>query len=189
MQDFTATKIELLKGLYVGLTSANGQLSYDADEVLTLSGLKVSSPYASKALDSLMNEGLLDWSNGYSLTETGILLAEQRLFAEIPASDRVVKRDHNSAGADEILAAADALVDQLKAGNDVGQLSADEVEVAILEVQQLGETFSWPKLRVDTTLEKANRTLKWIGTKAAETLIGTAALALLALILRFFGIA
>lgn len=105
----------------------------------------------------------------------------------VPASDRIVKLDHNNPVLKEIQTAAADLRERLAESNDVGNLRPDQVEVAIAEIGQLEADLNGDALRVGGFRERAEGTLSWIGREAAGALVGTAALALLAAIAAFFG--
>ena len=106
----------------------------------------------------------------------------------IPASDRIVRLDHNSAPVVEILDAAADLQQKIRMGNDIGDLTHDEAVAAAGEVSQLEQAMKADFVRPDVLVGFAKKTLKWVGEKAAGAAVGKAALALLVMIAAFFGI-
>lgn len=107
--------------------------------------------------------------------------------AQVPASDRIVRIDHNDPQVVEIKAAASDLRQRILRGNDLGQLSPEQAEAVVFEIEQIEQSFERKIVRPRALADRARRTLTWIGEKAAGTLVGKAALALLGLILKFFG--
>jgi hypothetical protein len=105
----------------------------------------------------------------------------------VPASDRIVTLDHNSPQVREVIEAADGLASQLEETNDTGNLSAEAVEVAIDEVQQIASELRRLAVRMPAFSERAKSTLSWIGKEAAGALVGAAALGLLALLAALLG--
>jgi hypothetical protein len=106
----------------------------------------------------------------------------------VPASDRVVRLDHNSEGLQEIRASAGDLKRQLQQSNDIGDMSDDDRKVAIQEIEGIEQDLSGEHLRLGAFLLRARSTLVWIGQQAGGAVVGTLALALLALIANFFGV-
>lgn len=89
----------------------------------------------------------------------------------IPASDRVVSLKDNEL-ADDVRQGLSDLSTALELGNDVGELSAEEVELARREVWLIEQTFKEERVRVDFVLPLVQRTMKWIALKTADTAIG-----------------
>jgi hypothetical protein len=189
-RDFKAVKADVLIALYRSLNDPKGLSHYTAAEVRTLLGWNDGFQYLRKALASLDVESLVKHRAGsYEITETGILVAEQQLVGTVPASDRLVRLDHNAPEVKRIVDDAQSLETQLLKSNDFGSLTDDEVKAAAVEVRSIREAFLGDFIRSSNTYQRAKSTLEWIGSKAAEAVIGAAALGLLALIASFFGIA
>ena len=106
----------------------------------------------------------------------------------IPASDRIVEIDHNAPPIVEIVDQANILVKHLQTANDIGNLTSDEASAAANEVKQIITAFEGSRLRVNQVVQISKLTLAWIASKAAESLVGTIATALLVLIATYFGI-
>lgn len=105
----------------------------------------------------------------------------------IPASDRLVTLDDNDPKLVEIVAEARDLSKRISDSNDIGAMSDQDREIAILEVNQLADILEQPAVRISNVTERAIATLSWIGEQAAGAVIGSAAMALLALIAAYFG--
>ena len=105
----------------------------------------------------------------------------------IPASDRLVTLDDNDPKLAEIVAEAKDLSRRISDSNDIGAMSDQDREIAIVEVNQLAEILEQPAVRISNVTERAIATLSWIGEQAAGAVIGSAAMALLALIAAYFG--
>ncbi len=108
--------------------------------------------------------------------------------AVVPASDRSVGLDHNSPEVRQIVEDTRSFETQFLNANDFGNLSDDEVKAAAIEVRLIHQAFEADVIRPSMVYQRAKSTLEWIGSKAAEAVIGAAAIALLALIAAFFGI-
>lgn len=106
----------------------------------------------------------------------------------VPASDRIVHLNHNDTRLEQAARDAQKLAIDLVASNDIGNLSADEVAVAAREVREIAEALEGSSVRMPAFQERAISTLSWIGREAAGAVIGTAAIALLALIGAIFGL-
>jgi hypothetical protein len=107
---------------------------------------------------------------------------------EVPASDRVVRIDHNQAQVSEIRALSSSLVDSLETANDLGDLTPDLARAAAAEVRQIEQAFSASYIRPDFIMGVVRRSLRWIADKAGGALVGVAAMALLAAVAAFFGL-
>jgi hypothetical protein len=67
-------------------------------------------------------------------------------------------------------------------------MSDDDRKVAIQEIEGIEQDLSGEHLRLGAFLLRARSTLVWIGQQAGGAVVGTLALALLALIANFFGV-
>ncbi|MBK8374396.1 hypothetical protein [Sphingorhabdus sp.] len=189
-RDFKGVKADALISLYRSLNDPKGLARYSGPEIANLMGWKDGNQYLLKALASLEAEGLVVHRVGsYEITEEGILVSEQTLVGGVPASDRIVSLNHNAPEVRQIVDEANNLETLLSKVNDFGSLTEEEVKTAATEVRLIREAFETDFLRPTSTYQRAKSTLEWIGTKAAEAVIGAAALGLLALIAAFFGFA
>ena len=125
------------------------------------------------------------WQKSFPPEEPAADLRDQR--SVIPASDRIVNLDDNNPQLAEIREATQDLVIRLENNNDLGELNESEAIVAIEEVKQLAELLRQPLVRLSAIKVRAIDTLTWIGAKAAEAVVGAAAVGLLALIASHFG--
>ncbi|AOR75921.1 hypothetical protein BES08_03525 [Novosphingobium resinovorum] len=97
--------------------------------------------------------------------------------------------DHNSRQFIEVRSEVTSLAKQISLANDVGNLSSREKLVAEQEVTALGDALDREFIRPKEIWLRSKLTLQWIGKEAAAAVIGTAALALLALIAHLLGFA
>jgi hypothetical protein len=107
--------------------------------------------------------------------------------AFVPASDRIVKLSDNQPALDSALRAVFDLKVQLELGNDIGNLSLDELEVAKREVYWLEHALQQDALRLDWMERVATNCLKWIAVKASEQVIGSLAIEALKAIGKLMG--
>jgi hypothetical protein len=108
--------------------------------------------------------------------------------AAIPASDRVVRIDHNDPQAVQIRESAEQLKQRILRGNDLGNISPEQAEAVSREIEELQNSFAGGVIRPQAVADRAKKTLRWVGEKAAGTLVGKGALALLTLLLSFLGL-
>ena len=97
----------------------------------------------------------------------------------VPASDRIVRMDHNSAAYITAVEQTDALADALARGNDVGKMSHEEVAVAAAEVESLRRELQGNAVRATAFWHRATSVLGWIGREAAGAVVGSLAIAAL----------
>lgn len=93
------------------------------------------------------------------------------VVAGIPASDRTVGIDHNSAEfaeAKETIAAAKVA---LSSDNAVGQALGDDREIALAEIEQIEQMIDQPRTRASLLKSYSKRSLGWIGEKSAGTVL------------------
>jgi hypothetical protein len=107
--------------------------------------------------------------------------------AHVPASDRIVRFDDNETAHRAIVDQLELLEQHIETGNDVGDLSPEEVEAAKSEVSALKQIFSSSIIRVKAAKDAAVRTLGWIGDKASAAAVGELAKGVLKLILAALG--
>lgn len=105
----------------------------------------------------------------------------------VPASDRLVSVNDNDPKVAEIRDAARELRTALEISNDLGRMNAEQVQVAVDEVRKIEVTFQSKTIRASAAYRMASDSLSWIAREAGGAVVGTAALALLALIAKFLG--
>jgi DNA-binding PadR family transcriptional regulator len=185
---FQSDRQDVLLGMYgYFLTSEEGRLVSAAD-LKQDSALLLSSSYIALLLESLQKKGLVegDLSDNdidlYTLNESGILAAEAEVgdrgqtlddfeisFRRNRSGGRIVDTDHTSIRqAKQVLA---ELTEHLKGDNDIGELTPEDRSIALIEVAELQETISKPKIRTHYLWDKANRILLWIVEKGAGSVV------------------
>jgi hypothetical protein len=130
-------------------------------------------------------EGLIELSSTFGVPLGRIFPPSE----DAPASDRIVKLTDNQSALDEAVDAVSKLRTQLETGNDIGDLTSEEWEVAKVEVFWLEHALKQESLRVDWIEPLATKSLKWIAAKATEQLVGLLALAALSALATLFGFA
>lgn len=140
-------------------------------------------------LKSLYQEsgGFFDASKWIDFYDESMMPESTDQSVEIPASDRIVPVDHNSASVADIIDASKKLQESLLAANDIGAMGVGQAHAAAVEVGQISAAFAADFIRADRMFARAKETLAWIGKEAAGALVGAAALALLALIAAYLG--
>ncbi|UPA26001.1 YegP family protein [Shinella oryzae] len=108
--------------------------------------------------------------------------------APIPAADRIVSFDHNSAEFKEFKAAFEKLEESIRTSNDLGDLSSEEIEIAKSEISQIESEQKWQWVRPSHIWQVAKSTLLWIFSQSASAVIGTLALSALAALAKLLSI-
>jgi uncharacterized protein len=108
--------------------------------------------------------------------------------APIPVSDGFVNIDHNSKEFLEFRAAFRKFEKSLHTSNDLGEMSPQELEIAKFETSQIGSESERDWLRPAHMWTIAKSTLLWIAERAADSVVGTLALAALAALAAMLGI-
>ena len=98
------------------------------------------------------------------------------VVAEVPASDRVVSLDHNSAAYKEAIAALDQVTEAARASNELGAEDPLEKERVIAELSAAKRLLESIKVSVQKVSALIGTTLLWLGSKFAEAPIGEAAM-------------
>lgn len=109
--------------------------------------------------------------------------------APIPASDRIVRMDHNSKEFRDFEDAFDRLRESLLRSNDFGDMSPDEVAVAKDEVAQFSQEQKREWVRPAHMWQVAKSTFFWLVDHAAGTVVGQLALIALTALATLLGIA
>jgi hypothetical protein len=104
----------------------------------------------------------------------------------VPASDRVVRLDHNSAGYKEARSALEQAIDNFRGNNEFANSEPDEHSQRVAELESGMRLLEAVQARVDAIIEVLFPVLRWLAQKFTDHLIGrlaTAALAALAALL------
>lgn len=186
--------------LYQMLQQSEGASYFAAEQIAKQANMGVGAAFVQRACIALVQDGHVEIrkinnsADRFTLEPKGFVWAEELMSKQVPAlrkavpaSDRVVPINHNQPEWQVLEQATQALADQFTQGNDFGDLTAEEVEVAQSEVEEIKRLIALPKVRFTVVRERTGATLRWIGEKAAGAAVGKAALALLALIATFFG--
>ncbi|WP_397505874.1 hypothetical protein [Qipengyuania sp. R86523] len=114
-------------------------------------------------------------------------LEDQLVIARgIPASDRIVNRTDNQDLADQAVASLADLRDELSSqSNEIGEAFGDDREIAINEIEQLSSMVEKPRIRVNSILAYARRSLSWIAEKAGGASVGDLAKRALAIFIEW----
>lgn len=115
-------------------------------------------------------------------------LIDKLRTVEIPASDRIVRIDHNSPEYKEFESAKKKLEKQIKTGNDFGGLSDEDLTVAANEVYQIGVAVEQENVRPSHLYQQAMSSLLWIADKAGGAVIEALAVATLLALAHLLGI-
>ncbi len=99
-----------------------------------------------------------------------------------PASDRIVRRDDNSAAFDEAVNALDEAISVVAKANDIGDLNAGERMAVLSQLRESQKLFALPEIKVSAIKALIEPALRWLADKAAGGLVGNAAVAALAAI-------
>jgi hypothetical protein len=119
----------------------------------------------------------------------------RRAMSNLPPSvstvrleDAIQRIDQESAAVAEIREKAAELKKRIRTGNKLGQIDAEQATAIAQEIEAIEGAFAAPYVRSSEIASRSRRTLGWVGEKAAGTLVGETAKALLKLILAFLGI-
>ena len=97
---------------------------------------------------------------------------EQLVYlASAPASDRVVKFDHNHPAYGQVTQSIAELKIALRENNEVGNLFGTDRDVALQEVEQLEEMVEQAQGRPSIIIAFAKRSLAWLGEKGLGTIV------------------
>ena len=118
------------------------------------------------------------------LTESATSEASSELA---PAAGRIVKFSDNEDATGSARYALSALSEKLTSTNDLRDFTDNEVEAAKREIWILEQVINQDAVRVDWIEPVAKATLQWIATKAAEQIVRSLALAVLAAFAVLFG--
>lgn len=161
------------------------RFKYNSETIWTSEGYSIKS-YAEKLIERLKknapNAPVED-----SINEMEEL--RRRLErAPVPAADRIVTLDHNSAAFKEFKAAFHKLEKSIRTSNDLGEMSSEEVEVAQSEISQIGSEKQLQWVRPAHIWQIAKSTLLWLLEKVAGTAVEKLVLSALSLLAKLLGI-
>lgn len=136
---FDQVKNEVLMALYQRIRESDAQIYFQPTEIRPDFKSEVGAAFIDRACYSLSEEGMCerndyDGDSHYGLTDEGITAAEELLGyipqslpddAAIPASDRVVGLNHNSAAYLEVASGLEEVVTSVKSWK-TNELSAEE---------------------------------------------------------------
>jgi|TARA_Y100001001_G_C7914023_1_gene276258 hypothetical protein len=150
-----------------------------------------SEGYSSKASALNLIESVK--KNGPGSEVIDQVVAERDLLdhlrgAEIPASDRIVRPDHNSKEFKDFEAVHENLTDKFRRSNDLREFTSDEIEIAKSEIAEIGVEGRKSNFRAEHLWLKAKSALLWVAEKAADGIVKALAVALLVAIASLIGI-
>lgn len=158
-----------------GFIHGRGTMGGDREQPLLL------TPAGMKEAERLIHLGLKVAEKAIVvLTEVKPSNDDTEATVEIPASDRIVRLDHNSVEHREVVLQCNSLLDALSKGNDVGSLSAEDVSVAIAETKSLQIEIQGDFVRRSAFWERSHSLLAWVAKEAAGAIVGVIALAAIA---------
>lgn len=112
--------------------------------------------------------------------------AQAEAAGEVPASDRVVKLDHNRPELSEANDALDKVAEAVRAANDYED--DDDREQRLAEVSASKSLLSSVRVRADAVIALVFKVLRYLASKFADKAIGAAAGAALAIIGKWTGL-
>jgi hypothetical protein len=176
-----------------------------AEQVAETAGLDHYSGWIREAVNRLQLEGYLTTQN--SLTQTSVMLTgagwdhyhdllEKNGVPEdssgvtevVPASDRVVRLDHNSADfrdADERLS---EVIQAIRANNELAANDPEEHEQRIAELEGGQRLLKAVRVRVNAAMEMLIKPLQWLLVKVGENLISALITIAITALAALFGI-
>jgi hypothetical protein len=83
----------------------------------------------------------------------------------IPASDRIVRRDDNSAAFDEAVKALDEVISAVDKANDLGELSAGERGIVLSQLRDVRKLFDFSEIKVSAIQALIVPALRWVADK------------------------
>lgn len=200
-RNFADNKQEVLAAFYEFIRLSDGQIWITASDLSPLCDRLISTAYIAVILQSLQKDRLVrsehhDDQKYYSLTDKGIVLAENFLedsgkWADLEAKLQDQVQLVSAGDAQDLLDVARERLGELDAalerGNDLGEMSEDEVSVARKEVSDILSSLDQKKIRPSSLAGKAKDTLAWIGERTAGTVVAELAKKALTAILNLLG--
>ena len=189
VKGFHEDRFDILVALYGFFLTEDGGHEVTARDLKAKAVLLYSTSYISLALKSLEAQSFVESDVGrndedvFTMTEDGVIRAEGEIQERGMTLDEFqvqFRRRLNSGlivdtnneylkSADEVLS---ELEEHLRKDNDIGNLNADERDVALIEVGELREAITKPKVRTSYLWTKANEILLWITEKGAGAAVG-----------------
>lgn len=189
VKGFHEDRFDILVALYGYFLTEDGGHEVTARDLKAKAVLLYSTSYISLALKNLEEQRFVESDVGqnnddfFTMTEDGVIRAENEILERGMTLDEFevqFRRRLNSGlivdtDNDYLRSADQALSDlqqHLNRDNDIGDLSADERDVALIEVGELREAIAKPKVRTSYLWTKANEILLWIAEKGAGAAVG-----------------
>jgi hypothetical protein len=123
----------------------------------------------------------LNFTSNESVSSKGFL-APATEKDDVPASDRIVRRDDNSAAFDEAVHTLDEAISAVAKANDIGDLTAGERDLVLSQLHEGRKLFDLAEIKVSAIRALVEPKLRWLADKAAGAVVGNLALAALAAI-------
>ena len=99
--------------------------------------------------------------------------------SEVPASDRIVRRDDNSAAFDAAAKALDETISAVEKANDLGELSAEERTIVLSQLREGRKLFDLPEIKISAVQAMIVPKLRWLVDKLGGEMVVYAATAAL----------
>jgi len=109
--------------------------------------------------------------------------------ADVPASDRIVAVDHNSADYKTVETNLEALERAGQTSNALGAESPEERDRVVAEISATRRLLKAARARMEAVLTLIVPALKWIGSKIADSTVQIAIAAVIAALAAMFGVA
>jgi hypothetical protein len=97
----------------------------------------------------------------------------------VPVADGFVTLNHNSADYKQATSLIDDFLEKLRDSNDVGEMTAEDIDLAIVEVQSVKAELQQPSVAMPAFGENVRSIFGWIAKQAAGSIVGALALAAL----------
>lgn len=157
----------LIKYALDSLAAHQFVLTHDIDVYsVTLHGIETIQQYKRKGPNPLLDLfGML----GGSLDDRAL----------VPASDRLVRLDHNSQPYKAAIKAVDDSIRAVEKANDIGDLTAGERAIVLSQLREGRKLFEAQEVKVSSIRATIEPALRWVLDKAGGTVVGTLVLAAL----------
>lgn len=146
------------------------------------------SPEGVKEAERLIDEGIVIVADleGDSTEDRrhihGVIITDEADGQIVPASDRIVRLDHNSDAYGKAVTEINALSEAIRSNNNFGNMTKEAVSVATAEVDSLKRELEGEAVRASAFWDRAKSLLGWIAREAGGALVGAVALGALAAI-------
>jgi hypothetical protein len=138
--------------------------------------------------EELCHEAGLDLYEEIDQYNKGDNTIEIESFIAVPASDRIVKINHNSTEYKKIVDGLSEVSEAARTSNSLSLENVDEKDQHIAEIEAGKKLMEAPQADARLVDRLVIPALKWILAKAAETVLNNIVTALIALIVLFFGL-